>query len=278
VDISAADHPVRSHRFSLVYILRSPFFSATIYARFAVPACASAKSVRRLYAGALWLEREIWDMFGLYFTGNGDLRRLLTDYGFEWSPLRKDFPLCGFLEVFYSGPANKVMYGRLSLAQEYRRFVFPRKAGRQSAAFRGKPLSLCKGTSASQPCLKKMCSSNFRSFSYIAAKPRTFKAGRRKLQWAYIRCFVTIRMVRGAIAWGSALQGRQPSFEPGSAGLTPGAFKAKHPILHNTWATKEHVCFGFHTGRFARPARSAGAELFCNSKAGHAFHLVSRSP
>jgi NADH:ubiquinone oxidoreductase subunit C len=127
IDIYASDYPTRKLRFNLVYVLRSPLYSATIQVGYALQSLISAGSVRRLYAGALWLEREIWDLFGLHFSGHGDLRRLLTDYGFEWSPLRKDFPLCGFLEVFYNAIINRVVYSRLSLAQEYRRFVFARK-------------------------------------------------------------------------------------------------------------------------------------------------------
>ena len=82
------------------------------------------ESVTDLFSGASWLEREVWDLFGVFFFKHNDLRRILTDYGFEGHPLRKDFPLTGFLEVYYDDTTKKILYEPVSLVQEYRNYDF----------------------------------------------------------------------------------------------------------------------------------------------------------
>jgi NADH:ubiquinone oxidoreductase subunit C len=121
-DIWCADYPSRRDRFSVTYCLLSCLLNVRIYLR--VSAATALPSVVSLFPSAGWLEREIWDLFGLFFAGHPDLRRLLTDYGFEGFPLRKDFPLGGFLEVRYDDQSKRVVLEPLELSQEYRFFDF----------------------------------------------------------------------------------------------------------------------------------------------------------
>ncbi|WP_439272666.1 NADH-quinone oxidoreductase subunit C [Pseudochrobactrum sp. HB0163] len=123
-DISGVDYPSRANRFDVVYQLLSPRLNLRMRVRVITDEDASVPSVTGVYAGALWYEREAYDMYGILFSGHPDLRRILTDYGFEGHPLRKDFPLTGFVEVRYDDQVKRVVYEPVELRQEFRNFDF----------------------------------------------------------------------------------------------------------------------------------------------------------
>ena len=123
-DLTAVDYPERTERFELVYLLLSIAENYRVRVCVPIDEDAVAPSATELFAAANWAEREVWDMFGIYFSGHPDLRRLLTDYGFEGHPLRKDFPLTGYVEVRYSETQRRVVYEPVHLTQEYRDFDF----------------------------------------------------------------------------------------------------------------------------------------------------------
>ena len=124
VDITAIDYPEREARFDLVYHFLSMYQNQRIRIRAAVREDEKAASIVEVYPAANWFEREVFDMYGILFTGHPDLRRLLTDYGFRGHPLRKDFPTTGYTEVRYDEAAKRVVYESVSLVQEYRQFDF----------------------------------------------------------------------------------------------------------------------------------------------------------
>ena len=124
IDICAVDWPCRSDRFDVVYHLLSMHHNTRIRVILGVAEDAPVDSVVELYPAANWFEREAFDMYGVVFDGHPDLRRLLTDYGFEGFPLRKDFPLTGFVEVRYDEVQKRVVYEPVNLVQEYRDFDF----------------------------------------------------------------------------------------------------------------------------------------------------------
>ena len=121
-DITAVDYPEREERFEVIYLLLSLDHNIRLILKTKVNELEMLDSVSYYYANADWLEREVWDMFGIYFNEHPDLRRILTDYGFDGHPLRKDFPLTGFMEVIYDDEQKKVVYKPVELAQEYRDF------------------------------------------------------------------------------------------------------------------------------------------------------------
>lgn len=123
-DIIAYDIPGNEKRFSIIYHLISIRYNSRVRILVETDEVVSLPSMTSIYSGAAWYEREIWDLFGISFYNHPDLRRILTDYGFEGHPLRKDFPLSGFLELFYEDSSKKVVYEPVSLAQEYRNFGF----------------------------------------------------------------------------------------------------------------------------------------------------------
>lgn len=123
-DICGVDWPQRSERFDVVYHLLSPKKNLRIRVKVPVGEDQPVPSACGIYPGADWFERETWDMYGVLFTGHPDLRRLLTDYGFEGHPLRKDFPTTGFVEVRYDDAAKRVVYEPVELKQEFRNFDF----------------------------------------------------------------------------------------------------------------------------------------------------------
>ena len=123
-DITAVDFPDREDRFEVVYILLSVRFNARIKVKVCVDELTSVPSAVSVFPAAGWAERETWDMFGIFFKGNPDLRRILTDYGFEGYPLRKDFPLSGYVEVRYDGAKKRVVCEPLEMSQEFRLFDF----------------------------------------------------------------------------------------------------------------------------------------------------------
>ena len=124
LDITAVDYPDRSKRFELVYNLLSLSNHLRIRVKCFLNENEFAPSITKIFKSAGWYEREVWDMYGISFNGNDDLRRILTDYGFKGYPLRKDFPLTGHTEVRYSEDSKKVISEPVKLDQEYRDFDF----------------------------------------------------------------------------------------------------------------------------------------------------------
>ena len=124
VDLCGADYPDRPRRFDVVYHLLSPRQNLRIRLKVQTDDETPVPSLTGIYPGADWFEREAYDMYGILFSGHPDLRRLLTDYGFEGYPLRKDFPLTGFVEVRYDDAAKRVVYEPVELRQEFRNFDF----------------------------------------------------------------------------------------------------------------------------------------------------------
>ena len=124
VDITAVDYPDRAKRFDVVYHFLSMYQNHRIRLRVSVREEDMVASIVDVHPSANWFEREIFDMFGIIFSGHPDLRRLLTDYGFRGHPLRKDFPTTGYVEVRYSEAEKRVVYEPVKLVQEYRQFDF----------------------------------------------------------------------------------------------------------------------------------------------------------
>jgi NADH-quinone oxidoreductase subunit C len=124
VDITAIDHPERSARFDVVYHFLSMYRNHRIRLKVAVREDEMMPSLTGLHPSANWFEREVFDMFGILFSGHPDLRRILTDYGFRGYPLRKDFPTTGYTEVRYDEALKRVVYEPVKLVQEYRQFDF----------------------------------------------------------------------------------------------------------------------------------------------------------
>lgn len=124
IDMTAVDRVLSKKRFEFFYFLRSLNFNNIITIKFKTDGLTSINSLTSQIRGASWLEREIWDMFGIVFSNHPDLRRILTDYGFQGFPLRKDFPLTGFIEVRYDDESKRVIYDSLELSQEFRFFDF----------------------------------------------------------------------------------------------------------------------------------------------------------
>lgn len=124
IDITAVDYPARPQRFDVVYHLLSVHQNQRIRIKAALAEDVPAPSVAELFPCANWYEREVFDMFGIPFSGHPDLRRLLTDYGFEGYPLRKDFPLTGYVQVRYDDERKQVVNEPVQLTQEFRSFDF----------------------------------------------------------------------------------------------------------------------------------------------------------
>jgi NADH-quinone oxidoreductase subunit C len=124
VDITAVDLPERVARFDVVYHFLSMYRNHRIRLKVAVREDEMVPSIVETYPAANWFEREVFDMFGILFSGHPDLRRLLTDYGFRGHPLRKDFPTTGYVEVRYDEALKRVVYEPVKLVQEYRQFDF----------------------------------------------------------------------------------------------------------------------------------------------------------
>jgi NADH-quinone oxidoreductase subunit C len=124
VDICGVDFPEREQRFEVVYNLLSLHHNFRIRVKVAADESTPVPSVAAIYKTAGWFEREAWDLYGIFFSDHDDLRRLLTDYGFEGHPLRKDFPLTGYVEVRYDEEQKRVVYETVKLTQEFRTFDF----------------------------------------------------------------------------------------------------------------------------------------------------------
>jgi NADH-quinone oxidoreductase subunit C len=124
IDVTAIDWPQRERRFDVVYHFLSPKQNRRIRVKLEVDENTPVPSLVSVFPGADWFEREAYDLYGIVFTGHPDMRRLLTDYGFEGHPLRKDFPLTGFVEVRYDDEEKRVRYEPVQLTQEFRNFDF----------------------------------------------------------------------------------------------------------------------------------------------------------
>ena len=124
IDVCGVDYPERLARFDVVYHLLSPRLNQRIRVKLATDADTPVASAIEVFPAADWFEREAYDMYGILFSDHPDLRRLLTDYGFEGFPLRKDFPLSGYVEVRYDDEAKRVVYEPVRLTQEFRSFDF----------------------------------------------------------------------------------------------------------------------------------------------------------
>ncbi len=124
IDVTAVDWPERPRRFDVVYHFMSPRLNARIRVKTETDEATPVPSLINVFPGADWFERETYDLYGVIFTGHPDMRRLLTDYGFQGHPLRKDFPLTGFVEVRWDDEQKRVVYDPVKLAQEFRNFDF----------------------------------------------------------------------------------------------------------------------------------------------------------
>jgi len=124
IDITAVDYPEKEKRFKLVYLFLSHEFNQRILIDYEINEKEIVKSLTSVFPSANWMEREVFDMYGINFKDHPDLRRILTDYGFEGHPLRKDFPLTGHNEVRYSEDKKKVIYEKVKLEQNYRNFDY----------------------------------------------------------------------------------------------------------------------------------------------------------
>jgi NADH/F420H2 dehydrogenase subunit C len=124
VDLFVVDYPTKENRFELIYCLLSTKYNSRIKIKTFVDEFTPVESIVDIYQSANWLEREVWDMNGIYIEQHPDLRRILTDYGFEGYPLRKDFPLSGYTEVRYDDSQKRVISEPIELTQEFRVFNF----------------------------------------------------------------------------------------------------------------------------------------------------------
>jgi NADH-quinone oxidoreductase subunit C len=124
VDVTAVDWPGRERRFDIVYHLLSPRHNRRVRIKIETDEATPVASIIDVFRGADWFEREVYDLYGVLFTGHPDMRRILTDYGFEGHPLRKDFPMTGYVEVRYDDEVKRVVYEPVRLNQEFRNFDF----------------------------------------------------------------------------------------------------------------------------------------------------------
>lgn len=124
LDITGVDWPERSQRFDVVYHFLSPVQNQRVRVKIQTDEEKAVPSITEVFPNANWYEREVWDMFGILFSDHPDLRRILTDYGFQGHPLRKEFPLTGFVELRYDDDQKRVVYEPVQLTQEFRRFEF----------------------------------------------------------------------------------------------------------------------------------------------------------
>jgi NADH dehydrogenase (ubiquinone) Fe-S protein 3 len=127
VDIIVYDNPTVSYRFTVIYNLLSTTFNARLSVAVYTTQSLEVPSVCSIYPSAGWLEREAWDLYGVFFINHPDLRKILTDYGFNHHPLRKDFPLSGYKEISYSEKEKRILHSSLEITQAYRTFSFNNK-------------------------------------------------------------------------------------------------------------------------------------------------------
>jgi NADH:ubiquinone oxidoreductase subunit C len=123
-DLCVIDYPLRTNRFEIVYNFLSLRFNSRLTVKVLVNDTTIIPTITDIFINADWWEREAWDMFGIYFLNNKNMRRLLNDYGFEGHPLRKDFPLSGYTEIRYSETSKRVIYEPIVVSQDYRTYCF----------------------------------------------------------------------------------------------------------------------------------------------------------
>lgn len=121
-DLVAIDYPTKLNRFHLIYNILSISYNVRMFVSLWNNELDKINSVVDIFPASSWYEREVWDLFGIHFEGNSDLRRILTDYGFFGHPFRKDFPLSGFTELYYNSRLDSIVHQPISLIQEYRQF------------------------------------------------------------------------------------------------------------------------------------------------------------
>lgn len=124
VDVCGADYPERDERFDVVYHFMSPYLNHRVRVKLTTDDVTPVPSITGVFRGADWFERETYDLYGVLFSGHNDLRRILTDYGFDGHPLRKDFPVSGFVQVRYDEERKRVVYEPVQLMQEFRTFDY----------------------------------------------------------------------------------------------------------------------------------------------------------
>jgi NADH-quinone oxidoreductase subunit C len=124
IDLAGADYPARENRFDVIYHFLAPHLNQRIRIKIQANETKQVPSITEPFPGAVWFEREAYDMYGLLFSDHPDLRRILTDYGFDGHPLRKDFPMTGYVEVRYDDAEKRVVYEPVKLNQEFRNFDF----------------------------------------------------------------------------------------------------------------------------------------------------------
>jgi NADH/F420H2 dehydrogenase subunit C len=124
VELTAVDSPTSNLRFYVTYFLLSTQYNTRVWVSAQTNEMLPIISATSIYNSANWMEREVWDMYGILFTNHPDLRRILTDYGFVGHPLRKDFPLSGFTDIFYNDAQKLLVYEPVELAQSFRKFSF----------------------------------------------------------------------------------------------------------------------------------------------------------
>ena len=124
VDVTAVDYPSKSKRFQVVYQYLSISYNSRLRVKILCDSLTAVESLTPCFSSAAWWEREVWDMFGIFFSNHPDLRRILSDYGFSGHPLRKDFPLTGYLEVRYDAESKRVISEPVEMSQEFRYFDF----------------------------------------------------------------------------------------------------------------------------------------------------------
>lgn len=124
LDIVVIDYPLRKERFEVVYVFLSVHRNSRLVVKCQLTALSALASISQYYSAASWFEREAWDLFGVFFLNNFDLRRILTDYGFEGHPFRKDFPLSGYVELRYDENQKRIISDFVEVSQEYRHFDF----------------------------------------------------------------------------------------------------------------------------------------------------------
>lgn len=127
-EISCVDRPDKELRFSVTYTLYSVKYNTNILVTVQLPIQSNLPSVTQIYEGADWLEREVFDLFGIFFVDHPNLRRILTDYGFQGHPLRKDFPLTGFVELYYNDSTKRLAYEPVELSQDSRIWFFKKNS------------------------------------------------------------------------------------------------------------------------------------------------------
>lgn len=123
-DLCGVDYPARDERFEVVYHLLSPTQNQRVRLKLRTDEATPVPSVTEVFPGADWFEREAYDLYGILFSGHHDLRRILTDYGFDGHPMRKDFPTTGYVELRYDEEKGRVVYEKVNLAQEFRTFDY----------------------------------------------------------------------------------------------------------------------------------------------------------